>query len=79
MVYEYPCLSCIHMGRVLKTGRLAVESGQRVRLWRGLLGGNGCRFEGRRNGGEAQGAGVVQWVWIGVEMWERGYGRGMKG
>ena len=37
----------------------------------GLLVSNKASFEGRRGGCEGQGAGVVQRVWIGVEMWEK--------
>jgi hypothetical protein len=36
----------------------------------GLLVSNKASFEGRRGGEEGQGAGVVQQVWMGVEMWE---------
>ena len=38
----------------------------------GLLVSNQASFEGRREGRKGQGAGGVQVVWIGVEMWETG-------
>jgi hypothetical protein len=35
---------------------------------------NRCEFEGMRGGGKAQGAGVVQWVWIrGGWRWKSGW------
>ena len=37
-----------------------------------LLVSNRASLEGRRDGREGQGAGAVQMVWMGVEMWERG-------
>ena len=53
-------------------GIFAVDFRGRARNWWGLLVSNRASFEGRRDGSEGQGAGVVQWVWIGVEMWETG-------
>ena len=53
-------------------GGFAVDFRGRARNWWGLLVSNRASFEGRRGEGEGQGAGVVQRVWIGVEMWERG-------
>jgi hypothetical protein len=49
-------------------GVFAVDFRGRVRNWWGLLLSNRASFEGRRDGGEVQGAGWVQLVWIGVEM-----------
>ena len=54
-----------------KTGVFAVDFRGRARNWWGLLFSNRASFEGRCDGGEGQGAGGVQIVWIGVEMWER--------
>ena len=48
------------------------ESAKFVGFRWGLLVSNRASFEGRRGGQEGQGAGGVQIVWIGVEMWERG-------
>ena len=59
-------------------GVFAVDFHGRARNWWGLLVSNRASFEGRRHGGEGQGAGVVQRVWIGVEMWERGSSRAPK-
>jgi hypothetical protein len=53
-------------------GVFAVDFRGKGRNWWGLLFSNRASFEGRRDGGEGQGAGVVQRVWTGVEMWERG-------
>ena len=53
-------------------GVLAVDFRGRARNWWGLLVSNRASFEGRRDGEEGQGAGVVQRVWMRVEMWERG-------
>ena len=53
-------------------GVFAVDFRERARNWWALLVSNRASFEGRRDGGEGQGAGVVQRVWMGVEMWERG-------
>jgi hypothetical protein len=56
-------------------GVFAVDFRGRARNSWGLRGGllvtNRASFEGRRDGWEGQGAGVVQIVWMGVEMWER--------
>ena len=52
-------------------GVFAVDFRGRARNWWGLLLSHRASFEGRRDGGEGQGAGVVQRVWTGVEMWER--------
>ena len=41
-----------------------MDFGKRARNWWGLLVSNRASFEGRRDGGEGQGAGVVQ---IGVD------------
>jgi hypothetical protein len=54
-------------------GVFAVDFRGRVRNWWGLLVSNRASFEGRRDGGEGQGAGVVQVGVDGVEMWERGW------
>ena len=53
-------------------GVLAVDFREKARNWWGLLVSNRASFEGRRDGGEGQGAGVVQRVWTGVEMWKEG-------
>ncbi len=53
-------------------GVFAVDFRRKARNWWGLLVSNRASFEGRRGRGEGQGAGVVQIVWMGVEMWERG-------
>ena len=53
-------------------GVFAVDFRGRARNWWGLLVSNRASFEGRRDGGEGQGAGVMQQVWIRVEMWEMG-------
>ena len=45
-------------------GVLAVDFRWRVRIWRGFLVSNRASFEGRRDGGEGQGARVVQ---VGVD------------
>jgi hypothetical protein len=45
-------------------GVFAVDFRGRVRNWWGLLVSNRASFEGRRDGGEGQGAGVVQ---VGVD------------
>jgi len=49
-----------------KESHLERDSGSR--FWRDLE----HSFEGRLRGWVWQGAGVVQMVWMGVEMWERG-------
>jgi hypothetical protein len=51
-------------------GVFAVDFRGRARIWWGLLVSNRASFEGRRDGGEGQGAGVVRLMWMGVEMWE---------
>jgi hypothetical protein len=53
-------------------GVFAVDFRGKARNWWGLLVSHRASFEGRRDGGEGQGAGVVQRVWMGVEMWEMG-------
>ena len=57
-------------------GLFAVDFRGRARNWWDFLGGllvsNRASFEGRRGGDRGQGAGVVQSVWMGVEMWEMG-------
>jgi hypothetical protein len=53
-------------------GHFAVDFRWKARNWWGLLVSNLASFEGRRDGGQGQGAGVVQRVWMRVEMWERG-------
>ena len=57
-------------------GVFAVDFRARARNWWGfrgcLLVSNRASFEGRRGGEEGQGAGGVQVVWTGVEMWEMG-------
>ena len=58
--------------KVRKMGVLAVDFRKTARNWWGLLVSNRASFEGRRGRSEGQGAGVVQRVWIGVEMWEMG-------
>jgi hypothetical protein len=45
-------------------GVFAVDFRGRARNWWGLLVSNRASFEGRRDGGEGQGAGVVQ---VGVD------------
>src|SRR6266481_904599 len=45
-------------------GVFAVDFRRRARNWWGLLVSNRASFEGRRDGGEGQGAGVVQ---VGVD------------
>jgi hypothetical protein len=52
-------------------GHFAVDFREKARTSWGLLFSNRTSFEGKREGCEGQGAGVVQRVWIGVEMWER--------
>ena len=56
-------------------GVFAVDFRERARNWWGLLVSNRASFEGRRDGGEGQGAGVVRLMWTGVEMWEIGFSR----
>ena len=53
-------------------GVFAVDFRGKARNWWGLLVSNRASFEGRRGRGQGQGAGVVQPVWMGVEMWEMG-------
>ena len=49
-------------------GVSAVDFRGRARNWWGLLFSNRASFEGRCDGGEGQGAGGGQIVWIGIEM-----------
>jgi hypothetical protein len=51
-------------------GVFAVDFRGRARNWWGLLVSNRASFEGRRDEGEGQGAGVVRLMWMEVEMWE---------
>ena len=53
-------------------GVLAVDFRERARNWWDFLVSNRASFEGRRGQGQEQGAGVVQRLWMGVEMWEMG-------
>ena len=53
-------------------GDFAVDFREKARNWWGLLVSNRASFEGRRGGVGRQGAGLVQRVWMGVEMWEMG-------
>jgi hypothetical protein len=63
---------------VRKTRVFAVDYRAMARNWWGLLVSYRASFEGRREGDEGQGAGVVQQVWMGVEMWEMVVNLGME-
>src|SRR5437588_209692 len=53
-----------------KMGAFAVDFRKRARNWWDFRVTNRAPFEGRRRQGQGQGAGVVQRVWMGVDMWE---------
>ena len=56
----------------VKNGDFCCGFSQKSAKLVGFLVTNRASFEGRRGQRQGQGAGVVQRVWMGVEMWEMG-------